>query len=125
MHGLETRLTHFLEELLEPLGRRERWHWARVYVQGWLLDGERKSIEPLASRIEGADVQALRQFVGQSPWAVEEVQRRLAHKVIDLLSEAEVWIIDETWFPKAGGTRWEWRASTAAHSAKSPIARSR
>jgi SRSO17 transposase len=47
-------------------------------------------------------VQALRQFVGQSPWAVEEVQRRLAHQVVDLLSEAEVWIIDETSFPKAG-----------------------
>jgi SRSO17 transposase len=67
-----------------------------------LLDGERKSIEPLASRIAGADVQALHQFVGQSPWAVAEVQRRLAHQVVDLLSEAEVWIIDETSFPKAG-----------------------
>src|SRR5215470_10242222 len=102
LKGLETRLTHFLEDLLEPMGRRERRHWARVYVQGLLLDGERKSIEPMASRMEGADVQALRQFVGQSPWAVDEVQRRLAHKVIDLLSEAEVWIIDETSFPKAG-----------------------
>jgi SRSO17 transposase len=102
LKGLEARLTHFLEDLLEPMGRRERQHWARVYVQGLLLDGERKSIEPMASRIAGADVQALRQFVGQSPWAVEEVQRRLAHKVVDLLSEAEVWIIDETSFPKAG-----------------------
>src|SRR6201998_3163569 len=102
LNGLETRLTHFLEDLLEPMGRRDRRHWARVYVQGLMLDGEPKSIEPMASRIEGADVQALRQFVGQSPWAVEEVQRRLAHKVIDLLSEAEVWIIDETSFPKAG-----------------------
>ena len=102
LKGLEARLTHFLEDLLEPMGRSERQHWARVYVQGLLLDGERKSIEPMASRIAGADVQALRQFVGQSPWAVEEVQRRLAHKVVDLLSEAEVWIIDETSFPKAG-----------------------
>jgi SRSO17 transposase len=102
LHGLEARLMDFLEDLLEPMGRRERQHWARVYVQGLLLDGERKSIEPMASRIEGADVQALRQFVGQSPWAVEEVQRRLAHKVVDLLSDAEVWIIDETSFPKAG-----------------------
>ena len=92
----------FLEDLLEPMGRSERRHWAQVYVQGLLLDGERKSIEPMASRITGADVQALRQFVGQSPWAVEEVQRRLAHKVVDLLSEAEVWIIDESSFPKAG-----------------------
>jgi hypothetical protein len=73
LNGLETRLTHFLEDLLEPMGRRERRHWARVYVQGLLLDGERKSIELMASRIVGAEVQALRQFVGQSPWAVNEV----------------------------------------------------
>jgi SRSO17 transposase len=102
LKALEDRLMDFLEDLLEPMGRSERQHWARVYVQGLLLDGERKSIEPMASRLEGADVQALRQFVGQSPWAVEEVQRRLAHKVVDVLSEAEVWIIDETSFPKAG-----------------------
>jgi SRSO17 transposase len=102
LKGLEARLTQFLEELLEPMGRSERRHWARLYVQGLLLDGERKSIEPMASRLPGADVQALRQFVGQSPWAVEQVQGRLAQKVVDLLSEAEVWILDETSFPKAG-----------------------
>jgi SRSO17 transposase len=67
-----------------------------------LRDGERKSIEPLASRIPGADVQAWRQFVGQSPWAVEAVQQPLAGKVVDLLRNPEVWILDETSFPKAG-----------------------
>jgi SRSO17 transposase len=59
LKGLEARLTYFLEDLLEPMGRSERRHWAQVYVQGLLLDGERKSIEPMASRIPGADVQAL------------------------------------------------------------------
>jgi SRSO17 transposase len=102
LKALDQRLTAFLEDLLAPLGRKERRHWARVYVQGLLLDGERKSIEPMARRIPGADVQALRQFVGQSPWAVEAVQRQLARKVVDLLSNPEVWILDETSFPKAG-----------------------
>ena len=102
LKALDQRLMTFLEELLVPLGRRERRHWARVYIQGLLLDGERKSIEPMASRIPDADVQALRQFVGQSPWAVESVQQELARKVVDLLSEPEVWILDETSFPKAG-----------------------
>ncbi len=102
LKSLESRLMRFLEDLLEPMGRSERRHWARVYVEGLLLDGERKSIEPLAARIPGADVQALRQFVGQSPWEVEQVQRRLAHKMVDLLSDAQVWILDETAFPKAG-----------------------
>jgi SRSO17 transposase len=66
------------------------------------MDGGRKSIEPLAQRIVGADVQSLRQFVGQSPWAVEQIQQRLAEKVADLMAEPEVWMIDETSFPKAG-----------------------
>jgi len=102
LKSLDARLARFLEEIIEPMGRSERRHWAHVYVQGLLLDGDRKSIEPMANRMVEADVQALRQFVGQSPWAVEEVQRRLAEKIVDLLSEPEVWIIDETSFPKAG-----------------------
>ena len=102
LKALDRRLEHFVEELTEPMGRSERRRWARVYLEGLLLDGERKSIEPMAARL-AADMQALRQFVGQSPWDVEEVQRRLALKVVDLLSEPEVWIIDETAFPKAGG----------------------
>lgn len=101
LKALERRLEHFLEDLTAPMGRRERRHWARVYVEGLLLDGERKSIEPIATRT-GVDVQALRQFVGQSPWAVEQVERRLAEKIVELLREPEVWIIDETAFPKAG-----------------------
>ena len=102
LKALDGRLQQFLADLTEPMGRSERRRGARVYLEGLLLDGERKSIEPLAARVAGADVQALRQFVGQSPWEVEEVQRRLALKVVDLLSEPEVWILDETAFPKAG-----------------------
>jgi SRSO17 transposase len=100
--ALDKQLDRFLEDVIAPLGRSERRHWAKIYLQGLLLDGERKSIEPLAARVGGADVQSLRQFVGQSPWAVEAVQRGLARKVVDLLAEPEVWMIDETSFPKAG-----------------------
>ena len=57
--GVETRLDGFLSGLLAGLGRSERRHWAKVYLRGLLLDGERKSIEPMAGRIPGADVQAL------------------------------------------------------------------
>lgn len=54
------RLEQFLEDLLEPMGRSERRHWGAVYVRGLLLNGERKSIEPLADRSEEGNVQALR-----------------------------------------------------------------
>jgi SRSO17 transposase len=102
LQALDRRLQRFLEDLTEPMGRSERRRWARVYLEGLLLDGERKSIAPMAERVGGADVQALRQFVGQSPWEVAEIERRLALQMVDLLSEPEVWIIDETAFPKAG-----------------------
>jgi len=99
--ALDGRLDAFLADLTTVLGRSERRRWAKAYLKGLLLDGARKSIEPLAQRT-GEDVQSLRQFVGQSPWPVEEIQGRLAQKTVDLLSEPEVWMIDETSFPKAG-----------------------
>ena len=83
--ALDRRLDRFLADLTGSLGRSERHRWAKVYLQGLLMDGGRKSIEPLAERIVGADVQSLRQFVGQSPWAVEQIQQRLAEKVADLM----------------------------------------
>ena len=50
------RLEQFLADLLEPLGRRERRHWSSVYVRGLLLDGERKSIEPMAAGLAEGNV---------------------------------------------------------------------
>ena len=76
--ALDRRLDRFLADLTGSLGRSERRRWAKIYLQGLLMDGGRKSIEPLAERIAGADAQSLRQFVGQSPWAVEQIQQRLA-----------------------------------------------
>src|SRR5215467_8866884 len=62
------RLEQFLVDLLAPVGRSERRHWGSVYVRGLLLDGERKSIEPMAKRLPDGNEQAMQQFVGQSPW---------------------------------------------------------
>ena len=62
------RLEQFLVDLLEPVGRTERRHWGSVYVRSLLLNGERKSIEPLAARLAEGNVQAMQQFIGQSPW---------------------------------------------------------
>lgn len=100
--ALDKRLDQFLAGVTASLGRSERHHWAKLYLQGLLMEGGRKSIEPMAGRVGGADVQSLRQFVGQSPWAVEGIQKQLAEQVVDLLAEPEVWMIDETSFPKAG-----------------------
>jgi len=84
------------------VGRSERRHHGALYVQGLLLDGERKSIEPLAQRVPRGNVQALQQFVGQSPWAWEAVRRLLAEQMEEELLPAAGWIVDDTGFPKQG-----------------------
>jgi len=101
LDAAEGRLRRFLQELVIRMGRAERRHGAEMYIRGLLLDGERKSIEPIATRV-GADVQALRQFVNQSPWAWEPVQEALTHTVVDALLPEAVYVIDSTSFPKQG-----------------------
>ena len=96
------RLEHFLADLVAPLGRSERRHWADVYIRGLLLDGERKSIEPLAARVPDGNVQALQQLVGQSPWEWLPVWERLAQRMTADLMPDPVWVVDDTGFPKQG-----------------------
>jgi SRSO17 transposase len=96
------RLEHFLTDLVEPLGRSERRHWADVYVRGLLLDGERKSIEPLAARVPDGNVQALQQLVGQSPWEWLPIWERLAQRMTAELEPEPAWVVDDTGFPKQG-----------------------
>ena len=96
------RLEQFLAGLLEPQGRRERRHWSSVYVRGLLLDGERKSIEPLAARLPEGNVQAMQQLIGQSPWPWTPIWQRLAQRMTAELMPDPVWVIDDTGFPKQG-----------------------
>jgi SRSO17 transposase len=96
------RLTSFLDAFMPLLGRAERGYWATMYVRGLLLDGERKSIEPMVDRLPGAEVQAVRQLVNQSPWAWAPVQEALTRQLIDRLLPEAVLILDETSFPKQG-----------------------
>src|SRR2546423_13380366 len=84
--------------------------WAGVYLQGLLLDGERKSIEPLSRRVtlpEGLTSkdpeQALQQFANQSPWDERQVLRRYrAHLAGTFADPQGVFVIDDTSFPKQG-----------------------
>jgi SRSO17 transposase len=96
------KLEAFLADLIVKMGRKERQHWANVYIRGLLLNGERKSIEPMASRLSDGDVQALQQFVNQSPWPYGKVRASLARKVEGEFVPEAYWILDDVSFPKQG-----------------------
>lgn len=96
---LDKSLESFLAKLTAGLGRSERRRWAGVYVRGLLLDGERKSIEPMASRLGESD-QDLQHFVSLSPWSADVLLEGLARATT--ATPPAYWIVDETSFPKAG-----------------------
>lgn len=105
---LDDELTRFIDEMLGTEGRRERRTALGLYLTGLLLDGERKSVEPIAARLverpEEKDAlrQRLQQAVVVSTWAESEMYRRLAHKLEDDLPHIEAFVIDDTGFPKRG-----------------------
>jgi len=95
------RLEEFAGEMFEPMARKDQRRWGGVYLRGLMLDGKRKSIEPMAARLEDGDEQCLQQFVNQSPWSAQAVRERLAVRMSAELAPA-AWVIDDTGFPKFG-----------------------
>jgi len=96
------KLEAFLADVVLPMGRKERRGHAEEHVRGLLMDGERKSIEPMAQRLPDGDAQALQQFVNQSPWSSVQVRASLARKVEPEFIPEAYWLIDEVSFPKQG-----------------------
>jgi SRSO17 transposase len=94
------RLEEFAAEMFAPLVRRDQRDKGATYVRGLLLDGRRKSMQPMAERL-GVDEQGLQQFVTSSTWAVEPVRERLARRAIEVIAP-DAWVVDDTGFPKDG-----------------------
>jgi len=104
------RLRDYAALFAEDFPQAKPARWAGVYLQGLLLDGERKSIEPLSRRItlpQGLTSkdpeQALQQFVNQSPWDESQVLRRYRARMAETFASPEgIFVIDDTSFPKQG-----------------------
>jgi len=71
-------LIEFAEEMYGSLARCDQRAKGEQYVRGLLLEGRRKSIQPMAARLPDGDEQGLQQFITDSPWRDEPVRRRLA-----------------------------------------------
>jgi SRSO17 transposase len=96
------RLKGFLDEMLVNLGRSERRQWGDVYVRGLLTTAGRKATASMATRVSDGNVQAMQQFIGQSPWPWEPLRKELAKRMAEALHPAAAWAVDDTGFPKKG-----------------------
>src|ERR1700694_4908549 len=105
---LDQELTAYLESMVVGMGRPERRKAMTDSLPGLLLDGDRKSIEPMAGRLvdDESEIQATRQRLQQcvtvSPWSDEELWLRLALKAEAELPDVEALVVDDTGFPKKG-----------------------
>jgi SRSO17 transposase len=101
--ALADELVHYHAAFAELYYRKEQAHWGYKYLQGLMLPIERKSIEPMALALDGGDVQAMQQFIGQGQWQDEVLLRQHWSLVDETLGEADgVCIVDGSEFPKQG-----------------------
>jgi SRSO17 transposase len=100
MRMVRPRLEAFAAELLAELPRRDQRATGEVYLRGLMLDGQRKSMQPMAARL-GVDHQRLQQFITSSTWDDGAVRRRLAGWAQATIAP-DAFVIDDVGFPKDG-----------------------
>jgi SRSO17 transposase len=99
--GQRAALIEFAEEMYGSLARCDQRAKGEQYVRGLLLEGRRKSIQPMAARLADGDEQGLQQFITDSPWDDMPVRRRLARRMASEI-QPQGWVIDDTGLPKDG-----------------------
>jgi SRSO17 transposase len=105
----EQRLQEYLSRLATVLGHADRRARLVGYCTGLLLPGERKSVEPIAARLDPANVprlhQALHHFVASAAWNDSDLLAAVREQVLPALTRhgpMTAWILDDTAFPKKG-----------------------
>ena len=105
----EKRFAAYVEGLAIAAGHEDRHAPLKNYCRGLLLPGERKSVEPMAARLEPGSVQAMRQclhhLVAKAPWSDEVLLEEVRSQVLPTMRKhgpVVAWIVDDTGFPKKG-----------------------
>src|SRR3954468_17203389 len=105
------RLGAYADRFRPDFSRARQAVYSGLYLRGLILDGERKSIEPMSRKLSlppglqpVADLdQALQQFIGQSPWDEQAVWKRYRSVMAETFASAKgIFVIDDTSFPKQG-----------------------
>jgi SRSO17 transposase len=105
----EQRFQPYIDRLADVLGHADRHEPLRLYTTGLLLPGERKSVEPMAARLDPRPVrsrhQSLHHLVAEADWddaAVLAAVRDSALPALPPHGPLPAWIVDDTGMPKKG-----------------------
>jgi SRSO17 transposase len=107
--AMERRFQEYVEDLGAVVGNDARRRGLSDYMTGLLLPGERKSMEPIAERLESGNVsrrhQAIQHFVSEASWKDGPVRERVLGRVVPVMQKRgaiEHWIVDDTTLLKSG-----------------------
>jgi len=99
----------YIAELAGSLGHADREVPFRGYTTGLLLPLERKSVEPMAARIDPARAmaahQSLHHFVAKAEWSDAALLAAVCGSVLPAMQAhgpIAAWIVDDTGMPKKG-----------------------
>jgi SRSO17 transposase len=97
------RLAGYFGDVASGLVRSEQRWAAEYYARALMMDGARKSLEPLVTRMGGTSVEyeALQHFLADSPWDPAVIDRAVAERVCAVI-EPVAWVLDDTGVPKYG-----------------------
>lgn len=105
----ERRFAAYVEGLAVAAGHEDRQAPLKNYCKGLLLPGERKSIEPMAARLDPHNVEPMRQslhhLVAKAPWSDALLLEQVRQSVLPAMKKqgpVVAWIVDDTSFPKKG-----------------------
>jgi SRSO17 transposase len=113
------RFDCYVDRLAEAVGHADRQAPLAAYLTGLLLPGERKSVEPMAARLDPRHVsrahQSMHHFVANAPWEAREllaVARDYALAQLERHAPVGAWVVDDTGIPKKGrhsvGVTWQY-----------------
>jgi SRSO17 transposase len=94
------RLVEFAARMLGDLPRSDQRAKGELYVRGLLMDGARKSMQPMAERL-GVDHQGLQQFITSSTWDYRLARANVARWAVDAIAP-EAYVVDDSGFVKDG-----------------------
>ncbi len=105
--SVSLRFDRYMEHLAAALGHMDRRAGLTGYWTGLMMPLSRKSVEPMAARVESlrasARHQSLHHFVAKAEWSDEDLLRRVSQWSVPKMDLSKGgWIIDDTGFPKNG-----------------------
>jgi SRSO17 transposase len=96
--GIDDYLAPFLKHFHRSEGR----DLAQSYVVGLMMDGERKSVEPMSERVNASE-RSMQRLLTEVKWDDQEVIREFRRVMLaETIDPQGVLVVDDTAFPKKG-----------------------